>query len=344
MTGIEWTDQTWNPVVGCSRVSPGCANCYAAAMDKRIRGKDGEEWRDWSAPNAEYNVRLHPERLTAPLHWKKPRRVFVNSMSDLFHERVPNEFIDRVFAVMASAPQHQFQVLTKRPERMRKYLSDPERTEAIGFQAMTDYEEGLAVARAQSLIHWRPDGRGVSDKGATAQFHGDMCAWPLPNVWLGVSVEDQRRADERVPLLLETPAAVRFLSCEPLLGEVNLYQATCTDAKGRNTYTEDDQQRPVEQFALGLDWVIVGGESGPGARPCDLAWVRGIVGQCRAASLPVFVKQLGARPLFPCSCGRTGSEAEQHAFCEEPSRQLRDRKGGDPSEWPEDLRVREFPA
>jgi protein gp37 len=170
-------------------------------MDHRLRGIAGEEWKPWTAPNAAYNVRLHPERLTAPLHWRKPRRVFVNSMSDLFHEQVPDEFIDRVFAVMALTPQHTYQVLTKRPERMREYLTSPRHGEPV--ETFVELEKDRISTEAWGL----------------GQFLG---AWPLPNVWLGVSCEDQRRADERIPLLLQTPAAVRFISAEPLLGPIDL--------------------------------------------------------------------------------------------------------------------------
>ena len=202
MTGIEWTDETWNPISGCSRVSPGCEHCYAERMDHRLRGVAGEEWRPWTAPNAAYNVRLYPERLEAPLRWRKPRRVFVNSMSDLFHEEVPDEYIDRVFAVMALCPEHVFQVLTKRPERMRDYLSESPRVPTSTEYRVDEAMDGICGERG-----WHSPG---------------LQAWPLPNVWLGVSVEDQRRADERIPLLLETPAAVHFLSCEPLLGPIDL--------------------------------------------------------------------------------------------------------------------------
>jgi protein gp37 len=308
-TGIEWTDTTWNPVVGCSVVSPGCEHCYAARMDHRLRGIAGEEWKPWTAPNAAYNVRLHPERLTAPLHWRKPRRVFVNSMSDLFHEQVPDEFIDRVFAVMALTPQHTYQVLTKRPERMREYLTSPRHGEPV--ETFVELEKDRISTEAWGL----------------GQFLG---AWPLPNVWLGVSCEDQRRADERIPLLLQTPAAVRFISAEPLLGPIDLrtgvYAKLGTGTKPNSTVMEGWSGTTLE----GLDWVIVGGESGPGARPCDEGWVFDIVQQCRAAGVAAFVKQLGTNSGW--SLG--GVWVATHR---------KDRKGGNPSEWPEDLRHREFP-
>jgi protein gp37 len=229
-SAIHWTDATWNPVTGCSRVSPGCEHCYAEALSLRY----GWSRLPWTAPHAAENVVLHPERLGLPLRWRQPRRVFVNSMSDLFHERVPEAFIEEVFRVMAAAGWHTFQVLTKRPARMHAVVASDTFASAVG--------------------------------GA----HG----WPLPNVWLGTSVEDQRRADERVPLLARTPAAVRFLSCEPLLGPLDL--APWLDRLG---------------------WVIVGGESGPRHRPMDPDWARALRDQCAAAGVPFFFKQgAGPRP------------------------------------------------
>lgn len=256
---IEWTDATWNPVTGCSKVSPGCAHCYAEATTQRYAGRPGwpAEFLPWTPDNAAANVVLHPDRLDAPLRWKKPRRVFVNSMSDLFHELVPNEFIGRVFEVMMLTPQHAYQILTKRPERMREFMGSDllkVRLKVKGF-AM-----GLLERDARYL------------------------AWPLPNVWLGTSVENQHWADERIPLLIETPAAVRFLSCEPLLGPVDLSAwLGCRD--------------PACDCAPWLDWVIVGGESGPKHRPFDPQWARDLVAQCEAAGVAAFVKQMGgARP------------------------------------------------
>lgn len=302
MSNIEWTDVTWNPVTGCSKVSPGCAHCYAEALSLRF----GTSKKPWTPENAAENVVLHPERLDAPLHWRKPRRVFVNSMSDLFHELVPDSFIVDVFRVMAQAEQHTFQVLTKRPERMRDMLNDQ-----------------IIMCDLSCVILPGP-------RWAT---------WPLPNVWLGVSVENQHWADERIPLLLQTPAAVRFISAEPLLGPVNLKQA---GAIRMDTWHADHGQ---------LDWVIVGGESGPKHRPFDAHWARDIRDQCASAGVPLFVKQLGARPLIECpECGGLNDYGDAGEgtcdVCEDQPRlrlRLKSRKGGDMDEWPKDLRIREFP-
>ena len=244
---IEWTDETWNPVTGCSKVSEGCRNCYAEGMAARFAGQWGYEHKPWTAAHAEHNVRTHSDRLDIPLRWKKPRRVFVNSMSDLFHEEVPFEFIEEVFETMHNAHQHTFQVLTKRPARMLEFF------------------EWYII-------------RGLDPAGERM--------WePSPNIWIGVSVENQQAADERIPLLLQTPAAVRFLSCEPLLGPVSIFDV--------------DDTIGMEGELLGLPmeprlhWVIAGGESGPNARPMHPDWARSLRDQCEAAKIPFFFKQRG---------------------------------------------------
>lgn len=288
-TKIEWTDATWSPTVGCSVVSPGCTNCYAMKLAARLGRMGVAKYAGLTEPSKAgpvWNgvVRLDDKALSLPLRWRKPRRIFVNSMSDLFHEALPDEVIDKVFAVMALAPQHTFQVLTKRAQRMRDYMLNASRELRVLLAAKLD-----------------------------PATHDDI--WPLPNLWLGVSVERQQEADERIPALLDTPAAVRFLSCEPLLGPIDL---TSISYGGNMRDTSDC-----------LDWVIVGGESGPNARPFDLAWARSIVAQCRNAGTACFVKQLGSNPTL-------------HGY-RESVMPLNDRKGGDISEFPEDLRVREFP-
>lgn len=271
-TKISWTNETWNPVTGCSKVSPGCANCYAERMDRRIRAAHGEEFKLWTPQNAEYNVRLHPERLEQPLTWKKPRMVFVNSMSDLFHENVPDDFIADIFAVMALATHHTFQVLTKRPERMLKLLSDGGPNIKSWGSKWTFYEKIKHAAQSTS-----------------AKFNLKI-KYPFSNIWLGVSIENQKAADERIPLLLQTPAAVRFLSCEPLLEEIFIQHLF---------YASDDGD--PEEFRdgtyLAISWVIVGGESGPNFRPMKDTWARSIRNQCHDAGVPFFFKQhSGYRP------------------------------------------------
>lgn len=242
---IEWTDATWNPVRGCTKVSEGCRNCYAETFAERWRGVEGHPYEQG------FDVRMVPKKLDEPLHWRKPRRVFVNSMSDLFHEAIPTHYIHDVFATMGAARQHTFQVLTKRPHRMLGVLTSgyfPEK-----------YHDDYGPLQSRF--------------------------WPLPNVWLGVSVEDQKTADERIPLLLKTPAAVRFLSCEPLLGPVNLDSGSRGGPPRYLSYEVDHYAR--------IDQVIVGGESGSRARPMHPNWARSIRDQCQAAGVPYFYKQTG---------------------------------------------------
>jgi len=308
-TAIEWTDDTWNPVTGCSKVSPGCAHCYAEGVADRfwatqyrpvladsgksidtISTSHHEDYlaNGFARPRQFTDVQCHEDRLAQPLSWRKPRRVFVNSMSDLFHEDVPDAFIDRVFAVMALAPQHTFQILTKRAERMREYFG----AMTFGQSVISEPSAYKRIVAAMDMPSWLPAGR---------RFLRVPENWPLPNVWLGVSVENQRFADERIPLLLRTPAAVRFISAEPLLGPVRLRtrwrkNPSCTFCDDAGNYMGTESLCPCGRQWIGLDWVIVGGESGPGARPFDLAWGRSIVEQCKAAGVPVFVKQLGAWP------------------------------------------------
>lgn len=229
---IEWTDAVWNPVTGCTKVSAGCAHCYAERMSKRLAGRCGY-------PKDEpFKVTLHPDKLDEPLKWKRPRRIFVNSMGDLFHKDVPATFIADVFDVMRQAKQHTFMILTKRPEGM-KWL--------------------------------RLNGPIYNNE-------------PLPNVWLGVSVENQAAADERIPLLLQTSAAVRFISAEPLLGPISLWPWLSNPSLAA---LEFGKEPPL------LDWVIVGGESGPGARPLHPDWARNLRDQCQSAEVPFFFKSWG---------------------------------------------------
>ncbi len=295
-TGIEWTDATWNPLRGCTRVSEGCRNCYAETVAARFSGPGQPyeglaRWVDRPGETREARwtgkVALVEKVLDQPLRWKRPRRIFVNSMADLFHEAVPDEWIDRIFAVMALAPQHTFQILTKRPERMREYLSDSVIKARIA---------GRAARMAQA-----------ADRDDDATYDRVMDGpCPLPNVWLGVSIEDQKAADERIPLLLETPAAIRWISAEPLLGGVNLTRIMRSTADW--VYCDNALTGFRAHKAGGsegnprLDWVVLGGESGDGARPMHPDWARKIRDDCAAAGVPFLFKQwselLIAEPVY----------------------------------------------
>ena len=291
-TKIEWTEETWNPIVGCTVVSKGCTNCYAMKMaGTRLDGNPntphyaGTTMKTKAGPVWTGKVAAASEStLLTPLRWKRPRRIFVNSMGDLFHEGITNEQIDRVFAVMALCPQHTFQVLTKRPERMREYMlsngPDGQTREMCWAYASADQQWPDELVRVPSS--------------------------PLRNVWLGVSVEDQATANERIPILLDTPAAIRFISAEPLLGPLDLtslnlgtrrcqiHPDTCNALNGEREAGHGEYEG-IFDLSVGtiLDWVIVGGESGPNARPMHPDWARALRDQCAAASVPFFFKQWG---------------------------------------------------
>jgi protein gp37 len=298
---IEWTDVTWNPVAGCLVITPGCTNCYAmrtagtrlkhhpSRANLTTMTKVGPVWNG--------AVRFNEQWLTQPLGWKKPRRIFVCAHGDLFHESVPDEWIDRVFAVMALTPQHTYQVLTKRAARMRAYINGlPSKIPFLGRMP-------LERIHFEAAGHIEGDG-GYMDalKGAGNVYSLYLdTPWPLPNVWLGVSTERQKEADERIPDLLATPAAVRFISAEPLLGPIdlrNVGSATSESARLGIDALRGNSGRPGRIVARGcwprLDWVIVGGESGPAARPMHPDWARGSRDQCAAAGVPFFFKQWGA--------------------------------------------------
>ncbi|HSV65832.1 MAG TPA: phage Gp37/Gp68 family protein [Mycobacteriales bacterium] len=263
---IEWTDSTWNPVTGCTKVSPGCDHCYAERITTRFQG-----------PGAFGTVTTHPDRLSQPARWRTGRRVFVNSMSDLFHPAVGLDLLAGVFAVMAGTPRHTYQILTKRPARARALLGGP------------------------GLEHAARDKHHASTGPA-----GDW-RWPLPNVWLGVSVETQQWAETRVPALLATPAALRFVSAEPLLGPVDLTPWLASPHHHAEGHHDPDTRwvgAPIGPEPLRLlDWVITGGESGPRARPADPGWVRALRDACVTTGVPFFFKQWGGRT--PKTGGRT---------------------------------------
>lgn len=277
-TKIQWTEATWSPVTGCTKISDGCVNCYIERTPPFRMAH-----RRFSLPviGGTTGVKLHSDRLPVPIRWRKPRRIFVCSLADLFHDEVPTRFIAEVFAVMSLAPQHTFQVLTKRHARLRSVLNSDE------FRAMVD---GARMARGHQPLPG--DGPVVLD-----------------HVWIGVSAESQQWANARIPALLATPAAVRWVSAEPLIGPIAM--------------------RP--EWTAGLDWLVAGAESGPGSRPCDPDWIRSLIDQCRAGRTVPFVKQLGsvwARDTFVG--GRPVSAT--------------DPKGGDWDFWDASLRVREYPA
>lgn len=244
---IQWTEATWNPTTGCDKISDGCTQCYALTLAARLKAMGQPKYQTDGDPRTSgpgFGLAVHEDALSIPLRWRKPRQVFVNSMSDLWHAKVPRQFVERVFAVMAATPKHTYQILTKRPERMARMLLD--------------------AAFVQQVQRHIPH----VDTGPYASKHYRV--WPLPNVWLGTSIEDQEHVG-RLDRLRVTPAPVRFVSAEPLLG-------------------------PLQGLDLtSIGWLIVGGESGRGARPMDLDWVRSLRDQCQNAGVAFFVKQLGSR-------------------------------------------------
>jgi protein gp37 len=297
-SGIEWTSATWNPTTGCDQVSEGCDHCYALTLAKRLKAMSNPRYRRDGDPRTSgpgFGLTLHPDKLDEPLRWRRPRLVFVDSMSDLFHKAVPAEFIARVFAVMGLAERHTFQVLTKRPGRMASLMRSTE-FQDLWFRARHDRASADDVQR-------------MADRGEV----GLEVRWPLPNVWLGTSVETQRWADVRITQLLRSPAAVRFLSCEPLLGPIDLrdyvqltprnaWHGEWTPAYRDWGYSEDSggfvlRGRPADPYdpQPGIHWIIVGGESGPGARPMDAEWARQLRDQAGAAEVAFFFKQWGGR-------------------------------------------------
>lgn len=300
-TKIEWTDATWNPITGCSVTSPGCKHCYAMQLAgtrlKHHESRIGLTQDTSAGPVWTGEVRLNSQWLDQPLRWKKPRKIFVCAHSDLFHESVPDEWIDIVLGIMWAClygrdekPSHIFQVLTKRASRMRHYFS-------------TDRRE----AWARAAVNY---GGGIDPDGIWDQVMG--AEGPHPRIWLGVSVEDQKRADERIPELLATPAAVRWVSAEPMLGPVAIWPYTkphcerhrgpldadgkCEICEGRGIWGLDDHLDESEKAPIrpGIDWVIVGGESGSKARPMHPQWVRGLRDQCADAGVSFLFKQWGS--------------------------------------------------
>lgn len=324
MTLIQWCDSTWNPIVGCTQLingdpaSSGCTNCYAQRQAyrnqaMRLRGYEGVAKKTskgdivWTG-----KVNLVLEALAKPLQRQKPTTWFVNSMSDLFHLTVAFDWVDLIFGIMSLCPQHTFQILTKRPERMLEWTEQTHRDDW-----------------ANAVIHhvWKDIAHEFNSTSALNQAIRKP-GLTLPNVLLGVSVETQATADERIPLLLQTPAALRFLNCEPLLEEVDLTTVRCLDGAMTQPGVKFNSAQPLGTFnalTAGISWIIAGGESGYNARRCSVEWIRALVRQCKAAGVPVFVKQLGTH------WAKTSGTMDTHT------------KGGDPSVWSENLRVRQFP-
>jgi len=283
-TGIDWTDATWNPIVGCSIVSPGCTNCYAMKQAHRLLDRPGSHYEGttkqsnggavWTG-----KIGVAPDHIFyQPLRWQRPRNIFVNSMGDVFHDQIPDELIDRVFGVMALARQHTFQLLTKRSARMRDYMNNTTLAGRI-FCAVQDVAALMGMKGPERIV------------------------LPTPNVWLGVSVEDQARADERIPHLIETPAEVRFLSCEPLIGPVDLSPFLGDPRK--QFYNPGDREHPARStryeypFLSHKDWIICGGESGQNARDMNPDWARKMRDDCKAAAVPFFMKQMAHKAEIP---------------------------------------------
>lgn len=423
---IAWTETTWNPLAGCTWASPGCDNCYAAVMTRRLESMGQVKYAGLTT-RKHFNgkIRIDEDSLTIPMKWKRPRLIFANSMSDLFHRDVPFEFVDKVFAVMALTPQHTYQVLTKRPERMAEYFEDvDELRRRIGAAAgcLLDgdwiWNEGKKFRPAIENLIDESIGLRCHDDGSEGQI--PELELPLSNVHLGASVEDQKRADDRIRHLLKCPAAVRFLSIEPMLGRIDLFRSLkwqqeyyCISCRnwfghcalenhcpncGHEHHDElcpecgeeeyelicpecgldggngglshvDCCDREIEHaHGLGVDWVIVGGESGPGSRPYRLDWDLNIEQQCKQAGVRFFRKQLGRHPWLPYyfendeirewALGRPhrilrpvggGLVEWDHQTFGQPDPKsmieirLQDKKGENWMEWPESLRTREWP-
>jgi protein gp37 len=335
-TGVEWTDATWNPITGCSVHSAGCKRCYAMLLaGTRLSShpsrigltKEVNGHHVWTG-----EVRFNEQWLAQPIRWAKPRRIFVVAHGDLFHEAVPDEWIDRIFAVMALCPQHQFQVLTKRSARMREYMRD--RAGKLARHMIDEYlikgSDGPHTGRAINVA-WPVKSIGdIDDPDDVTMRH-----WPLTNVWLGVSVEDQHAANERIPDLLATPAAVRWLSCEPLIGPVDLTMIEFPNERGGMECWDALDLHLIDGAAMQdnscdatLGWVVAGGESGAEARPMHPDWARSLRDQCAAAGVPFLFKQWGEwAPASTISFGKAAG-APRYDGCEMPMYRLGKKAAG----------------
>lgn len=314
-TGIGWTDATWPVVEGCDYDSPGCTNCYAPGViwrlahnpNPKVSGPlQGLVEKRGTTPIWTGKIALRYDRLEWPLEWKACR-IFVPSLGDPFHEDVPDAFRDQIFAVMWLTPEHTYQVLTKRERNLDRYMNDPAMPERV-------LEAARAIARRLPRLI-----------GKFLEATDYLFNVPR-HIWIGVSVEDQERADRRLPWLLKTPAALRFISLEPMLGPVDLKPFLWKESVASCRHeTRRDLGLPS------IDWVIIGGESGTKARPCAIEWQHRVELQCEAAGIPLFRKQLGTRPTIN---GKLIGEAEARGWG----------KGADPTRWPSNLRTQQFPV
>lgn len=341
-SSIEWTDATWTVAVGCTRVSAGCDNCYAATFVHRglhesHKGLTVLRPKSAKRPGVDWNgkVRIVPKNLSLPLKWRTPRRIFVGSMTDIFHHRTSMKYIAALFGVMAMASHHTYQILTKRPDRMLEFFA------WLDEQSKAFRADARALANANGN-RVKPDPRvlycidiaereGIvsPDLASATRAYSE---WPLRCVHIGASVEDQATADERIPLLLKVPAVIRWVSCEPMLGPV-AFDTICSSTTGHG--------QALQTYANALSWVVVGGESGAKARAFDVGWARDVIAAGRLGGMRVYVKQLGSHPRSSSAgdkrhCGDTMLPSPFRMF-------LEDCKGGDEQEWPDDLRVREAP-
>ena len=353
-SNIAWTDDTYNPIVGCTKISQGCLNCYAATAANTPRLQQFEQYQNVVDHKGNWNGKIEfvPKVLDQLLKLKRPRKIFMPSMSDPFHDAVKDEWLDQIFATIALTPHLTYQLLTKRPERMLQYFTEtwqgrPEQEfEGIYIPASGPSSRADEVCFACEEIidrHKLAD----TDKDSLWTEGGSLkimqWGWPLPNLHLGVTVENQAAADERIPLLLQTPAAVRFLSVEPMLERISLDCLHWDGMTNLNCLTgKHGVNYPLQGDCNKVDWVIVGGESGTKARFFYLEWAESMIEQCKSAQVPVFVKQIGSNAWERCETPEHLKEIapEMESFCQIKTKS---RAGSNPDEWPEHLRIQEFP-